>query len=498
MKNITLCLLIIILTSSTAVCAWLEGNPWIEPEPEADCTTALVPGWATSNDRPLLWKSRDVSNWHQVYRLYDTEPYAFIGLNYPFQLNEFECYGGINEVGFAIENSNALNFSDSSGYDDDGIIMYHALQTCETVEDFLAYMDTTARFGRTRPSCYGVFDAYGGSGILEAAKYDNYWFDGSDPLVCPEGYLVRSNFAYEGGTSHIGQYRHDRGVELIEEAVGNETIDAKFLFDIVARDLTTEGLDPYPLPYDGYLIYQGDTLHGAIRDHNAINREITQSCFVAEGIADGENPLLSMMWAMVGEPIMTPAIPLWMGSFSVPVEMVGHDPDSPMNLRLREVFEYIYYPFSDPYDDVVDTYNLIDGMGTGVLDQVRDFENLYYDYAQSLTDIWNLNYPGSADIMAVQDSLSALVFDFLLEPHAVSNAVLTKSGTDWVLSWPQVNTSALGDTINLAGYTIYRSDSPYTGGDSLAFTTDTSYIVDIIPGEDRWFYNIMSVWNPEY
>jgi len=475
--------------------------PLLGQAEEPECTTAIIPGWALPSGRPLMWKSRDVSNWHQEYQYYQRTPYSFIGLNYPFTSYQNECYGGFNEVGFAIENSNALNFPDTtaSAYDDDGLIMYHSLLTCETVEDFLAYMDTTAARGRTRPSCYGVFDAFGGAGILEASKYSNYWFDASDSIVCPQGYLVRSNFAYMGGASHVGQYRHDWADTLIRRAMEEGILDARYMFDIVARDLSTETVNPYPLPYSGYVIYLGDTLWGAVRDHNAINRDITMSCFVAEGIALGENPLMTMMWAMAGGPIMTPALPLWMGSYSVPVELTGDNPDSPMNLRLRELFDYLYYPYPDPYDDVIDTYKLVDGQGAGILVRTREIEDGYYDYALDLTENWRINFPGAAAITAVQDSLSAYVFDKICQPEAVDYLLCTPSSANLTLSWPAVFKSFIGDSIIVDGYKIYHSNQAYfTLGDSIGVTNSTSYILSLPGGAGSGYYQVRAFKEYDY
>lgn len=461
------------------------------PAQESECTTALISGRASPDGRPLLWKSRDVSNWHQEFQYYERAPYSFIGLNYPFVANENECYGGINEVGFAIENSNALNFPDSAtAYDDDGIIMHHALQTCETVDDFLAYMDSTARVGRTRPSCYGVFDAYGNGGILEASKYSNYWFDVNDTVACPEGFLVRSNFAYMGGTSHVGQYRHDRAYDIIEPAVLAGTIDARLLFDDVARDVSNETVNPYPLPYNGFYVYLGDTLEGAVRTHNAINREITMSCFVAVGIQPGEDPLLSYLWAQVGEPALSPTLPLWMGSFSVPYELTGQDPDSPMNLRLNEIFEWIYYPYVDPYDDIIDTYKLDDGQGNGVIVRLREIEDMYYWYVLDLTEDWRLSTPSPAVISAVQDSLSEMVMDILTSPAAPVLTVQV-SPAQLNLNWPAVSTSWIGDPMTVDGYTIYRALSPYSAiYDSIGFTDGTTYTIPAGSMGTQGFYKV--------
>jgi hypothetical protein len=42
----------------------LAGNAQ-DRQDESSCTVALIAGWATPDGRPLMWKNRDVSDWHQ-------------------------------------------------------------------------------------------------------------------------------------------------------------------------------------------------------------------------------------------------------------------------------------------------------------------------------------------------------------------------------------------------------------------------------------------------
>ena len=495
MRHTIIFVFLVFWVSNTYASEWWKwGSTYRSSEIGDECTTALIAGWATPDGRPLIWKNRDVSNWHQEFNYYNETPYSFIAVNYPDNMTE--AYGGVNQVGFVIENANALNFPDSAGVpDDDGIIMYHALQTCETVEDFLAYMDTTAARGRTRPAIYGVFDAYGGAGMLEASKYENFWFDANDTTVAPEGILVRANFAYQGSGSHIGQFRHDRAMELIQRAVAGDSITPRYLFDIVARDLKTEDVDPYPLPYQGYYIYQGDTLWGCVRDHNAVNREISQSCFVAQGIIPGENPLTSTMWIQCGEPTMTPAHPVWVAAGSVPPEVDG-EVNAPICLRARELFEYLYLPYPDPFDDIIKTYRLIDIQGNGVLANVRSVEEGYYDFVEAKVENWRTAFPPQSVVENLQDSLAILVFKSMTEPEPVTDLVIMMETDGPRLHWSPVMKSVFGDSIEVSGYVVYSSDMcfPYSIlGDSLGFTADTTFLPQIGANTECAFYQVRAV-----
>ena len=480
------------------------ANPWFSwgyPPQSAsgdECTIAIIFGWATSDGRPLMWKNRDVSNWHQEFHHYDLQPYSFTAVNYPFVQYEAEAYGGVNEVGFGIMNANALNFTDPPGYDDDGIIMYHSLLTCETVEDFLGYMDTTAYIGRTRPAIYGVFDAYGDAGMLEASQYDNYWY-GADSTV--DGVMVRSNFAYSGGNySSTLQFRHDQALEFIQGAVAGDSLNIRFLFDVVARDLRTEEVDPYPLPYQGFYLHGTDTLWHCVRDHTAINREISQSAFVVQGIGEGENPLTATIWAMCGEPEMTPALPLWVAAGSVPAAMEGDVNGGPICLRARQLFDYLYYPFPDPYDDIIDTYKLMNDSGEGILVEIRGLESGYFDYVEARVEEWRVSFPSVEEIAGLQDSLASYVFQKMMEPSLVDDLILQFNDEgDLQLYWSPVVTSVITDSIIVDGYVIYFGGG-YSGGalgDSLGFTTDTTFIPPISTIPASAFYQVRALWDNE-
>jgi hypothetical protein len=461
---------------------------------QENCTTALIAGWATPDGRPMLWKNRDVSNWAQEFHYYDLEPFAFISVTYSG--DTVEAWGGVNEVGFAIENANALNFPDSSGVaDDDGLIILHALQTCETVDDFLAYMDSTAFRGRTRPAIYGVFDVYGNGGMLEASLYNNWWFDLNDDSLAPNGVMVRANFAYMGSSNHVGQFRHDRALELLENAVISGEISDYFIIDIVARDLMSDSLDPYPLPFEGSIGY---IPCGYIHVHNCINRDITQSSYIVHGIQPGENPLTSTIWAQVGEPIMTPMIPLWVGALSVPPEVDGPF-NAPICERAREFFEYLYLPYPDPDDDLIDTWILIDDRNKGLLIYLRNIEDSYYDYIQNTIESWRSNFPPADQIAALQDSIAFLAYEAMMNynpPLPVSDAVIACEDSNILISWNPVNMSVFGDTITVSGYSIYANDSYFyqrISGDSLGFTTDTSYLIPSAIYSNSTFFQIRAV-----
>ncbi|MBC8393654.1 MAG: hypothetical protein H8E17_13950, partial [Deltaproteobacteria bacterium] len=210
-----------------------------------ECTTAIISGEVTQDGRPILWKNRDMNNPDQEFAYFEDGEYSYTtNIDAGDTLN---AWGGVNSVGFAIENSTALNFPDTvAGRDDDGLIIKLALQTCRTVADFLAIMDSTDITGRTMPSNFGIIDAEGGAVIIEAASNDYTVLDVNNPDDAPDGFLVRANYSYRGNQNgRIGVWRHDRAYQLILDAATGDSLTVEFLHRYVMADLCLENVDPY-------------------------------------------------------------------------------------------------------------------------------------------------------------------------------------------------------------------------------------------------------------
>ena len=464
--------------------------PVVEEIDEGGCTTALISGSATADGRPLLWKNRDVSRWRQEFHFYDETPYDFIGVTYAGV--DTECWGGINEAGFAIENANGLNLGSVTGPDDDGFIQYLALATCERVSDFRTILDSTNITGRTRPSIYGVFDRFGDGGMFECRDISYVFFNINDTIVAPDGILVRSNFGYTGDSTHIGQFRHNRALDILRYARSRGAIDARLILDYVARDIANPYVNPYPLPYSGLL---GDTLFGCVRTHDAVNREITASCFVVHGIRPGENPLTGALWAQVGEPIMTPMLPLWVAAGSVPAAVDG-DSTSPICDRAREFWRYLYLPYPDPLDDIIDTWRLNNGQGGGLLVDLRTLESLYYGRVRSMLESWRNNFPSQQRVESAQNRIASTVCNLMMRynPSVQVEDIERRREGDFIrLSWKEITENPFGDEMKVKGYSVYHSEALFrdpAAAELVGFTSGTEYLVSTAEYLETGFFQV--------
>jgi hypothetical protein len=454
-------------------------------------TVAIVGGSATPDGRALLMKNRDNSEGpNQEFVYNNAGPYSYISVTYKDSADQ--AFGGVNNVGFAIINSNAWNFNDPiPGPDDDGFIIRQALRTCRTVDEFQVIMDSTNLTGRTRPANYGVVDATGNGAFFEAAATVYYRYNLSDSSAAPHGYMVRANFAYSGSTYHLGQNRHDRVMALLDSAYAGNFITHGYISQVIQRDLINDRVNPYPLPFQG----KDQSLpYGLLHSHECLNRDISKSGLVIQTTLPTESPLLSTVWALVGEPITIPSLPLWILAQSVPVEFDGPSGvGSSLNNKALQFRDYVYQ-FSLG-TDALDTWRLMDDRGQGLLPLLVSLENQAISRGDSALAVWRqagLPAPGIAAFL--QNTIATTTFNQLNAwgPPVDPEVSLTRlNPTQIRLDWSPITTDIFGRPLTVTGYTIYQSaQAPYNrlSGDSL--TTVTASPVTLPASSTNQFYQV--------
>ncbi|PTL46270.1 carcinine hydrolase/isopenicillin-N N-acyltransferase family protein [Blastopirellula marina] len=281
------------------------------------CTTAVISGKVTVDGRPMLWKNRDTSDAkHNEVAVIEGGKLKAVAV-----VNAGErktVWMGVNEAGFCIENSVSKDLAVKGGASGpgNGTIMRMALQTCESVEDFQKLLEKTNQSGRSTVANYGVIDAKGGAGLFETGPKTFKFFDANDPKVAPNGYIVRSNFSTTGqklGANPkpdqlTGIYSGDRflcACRTMESCRSDELISLQEVVRNCARDMSDDKGTPYPGSVNGV----AGSLPEIISTKNTISRTTTVSAAVFHGVKPGEDPKLTTMWAMLGDPKFSIAVP---------------------------------------------------------------------------------------------------------------------------------------------------------------------------------------------
>jgi len=353
------------------------------------CTSAVVSGRATPDGRPLLWKHRDSSCPENAVKHFTGDKYSFTGIVNADSTFSSQVWIGTNEAGFSIMNTASYNLLAVQDYDGEmdreGLFMAEALGNCATVEDFEEMLKRT-NGNRGVEANFGAIDRYGEAAYFETGPLEYMKYDVTDPEVAPAGYLIRTNFSFSGdSTLGYGYIRYRTMADLfMGEYFREGSISADFIILEATRCLKHSLLEldqsSRPLPADFR-----DRRLVPLNDY--IPRSSSVSSTVVQGILPEEEPSLSVMWTMLGFPLVTPVFPLFSGSHDIPEILTGSTtataPANRSSLRLKK----ICFPVSPGSGyRYMDLAPLLNEQGDGILQQVLEIDRLTISEAEWILD----------------------------------------------------------------------------------------------------------------
>ncbi len=298
------------------------------------CTTAVISGRVTVDGRPMMWKNRDT--WQRNNELiYDSSgKYPFVGVVNVDATERVRM--GTNSMGLCIQNavSRDLAPKPSSGLSN-GEFLKVALQSCATVCEVFELLEITNKVGRCTRGSFGVIDAEGSAVMIEIGNHSFSSFDANDPVVAPQGFIVRANSSQSATNddspnpssndssldSIYSGERFARATELFAMQLKKKPIDLKFLLHVVARDIDENSLHFSSGSSDAE--EDSSECPITITTSQTLNRCNTVSAVVFQGVLPGESPSLSTMWTILGEPMFSLAIPTWPAQSRVAEETNG-------------------------------------------------------------------------------------------------------------------------------------------------------------------------------
>jgi hypothetical protein len=334
------------------------------------CTSAVISGRATADGRPILWKHRDSDFERNKLRYFQGPRFAFLGVVNSDSLQD-EVWMGSNSAGFSIINTAAYNMNvgvQCPREDEEGIFMRQALGACATLGDFEQLLrDTEGKRGVD--ANFGVIDVSGGAAYYEVGCARWVKYDANDPATAPDGYLLRTNYALSGSPERRkGTVRFVTITRLVDEEFKARKLSVEFLLHeadrslkhaILNRDLASE------VPRDS-----GETNMVLFRDF--IVRSSSTSSLIVQGVRPGEDPALTTLWAVLGFPLTTAAIPAWVAAGPALPEM-ALSPDgktSPLNEKGLALKRRCFPLTVDNAADYLDLAQLFNREGTGIAQRV--------------------------------------------------------------------------------------------------------------------------------
>lgn len=347
------------------------------------CTSIIVSGKVTPDGRPYIFKNRDTHDLDNLAIQIQGPRYRFIGIVATKDTLYKSVWSGHNEVGFAIANTAAYNLNGKpepgkprpQGDDNDGTLMRKALGTCRTLGDFEHLLDSIKAQGPIPSnSNFAVLDAEGGVAYYETGNKGYVKYDANDPLVAPYGFIVRTNHGMSGERSL------DQGVERYL-AISDYATRAAFANDLgfenIIRKVTRNlkhGLTQIDL-HDFQPQDDSQPVYFPFRDF--IPRYLTASAQLIQGVKENESPLLTTAWTIVGSPLTTVVIPLWITTDGKLPNVVTHQrpgQQAPLVTASFELKRQLFPIERGNGQDYINLARLINRSGTGIIQKIEPIE----------------------------------------------------------------------------------------------------------------------------
>jgi hypothetical protein len=252
--------------------------------------------------------------------------YKYIGLVDGSEEMDYMVWGGYNDAGFAIINSAAYNnnLGDTTRFmDQEGIIMKRALQTCKTLSDFENLLNSLSR-PMGIDANFGVIDAYGGAAYYETGNYNYTKYDANDPAITSNGILIRTNHSVRADPREgFGFCRFNTALEALENLNTLQKITPQDIFNATSRNLS-HSLTKTNLAAD--LPAKRDVPeYKFFIDY--IPRESTSSVILIVGAKDAKQINEIMSWTILGFPLSSVALPVWISAGNKLPKTVTPDKD---------------------------------------------------------------------------------------------------------------------------------------------------------------------------
>ena len=361
-----------------------------------ECTVGVAAGKATVDGRPLLWKTRDMTAPNNEI-LYNTfYKYSFISV---VNAGSYISWMGVNEKGFAIMNSQSGDLKPGKSGLHNGTIMTYALGTCATVEDFIHLLDSTNVTERTTTANLGVIDAAGGAAIFETSGTEYWKFDANDPQVAPNGYVLRANFAFNGGGKG-GKERYERTEELVGDFFKGDSLSYKSILRHQMRDFVDKDNKKIDLPFTQQ--WTDESQAGYIDCNKSICRPTSVSAAVFHGVLPDEPAILTTMWTILGQPASGIAVPYW------PVGKTPDETDGKYTAPLCDAANQIRSLLFDQPDlkNFIDSYKLRDENGNGLWKMTFAAEDSIISATTPIMEKWRATTPSTQEILHTETTLA--------------------------------------------------------------------------------------------
>ena len=369
------------------------------------CTTAVVSGKYTVDGRPLLWKNRETNALNnKIVELSDGK-YKYVGLANSIDTFNTAIWIGYNETGFAIMNSASynLNMDTLEQLGTEGEIMRLALQTCKTIDDFEKLLKRLDKPTRIEAN-YGVIDAEGGAAYFEIGNFTYEKIDANDPKIAPNGFIIRTNYSFTGEHGIGGGYiRYVTANNIFTKAVFENNMSYKTILQKGSRSLY-QSLTKTDLTKHKTTPEDNQTM---VFFKDYIPRSTTSSACVVQGVLQDEDPVFTTMWTILGFPLTSVIIPIWISENSILPTITQYNDsimDAPLcNYALSLKEDCFAFKVGSHKDYYININALLNANSTGYMQQLEPLEQMITKRADELLNNWRSSSINNAELKEYYD-----------------------------------------------------------------------------------------------
>ncbi len=354
------------------------------------CTTAVISGKYTKDGRPLLWKHRETWAINNKIMQFDDGKYAYTALVNSKDKTGKSVWIGYNSTGFGIMNSASYNLNndtiEQTGLE--GRVMKEALQTCATIDEFEQFLLNMEEPRRLEAN-FGVIDGNGGAAYFELGNYKVIKIDANDPIIAPNGYVIRTNYSFNGIAGQGGGYiRYVTANKVLDEAVKSNELSAQTIIQKATRNLTHSLTGDNLWDYEN--LKEGEDKMVFFVDY--IPRSGSSSSCIVEGVNPGENPNLTTMWTVLGWPLASVTIPVFINKNANIPEVLTYNEeieDAPLcNFALSLKDECYSQKWGTSKKYYLNVNKLLNAGGTGIMQQNINLDNALFNQSYEMLNKW--------------------------------------------------------------------------------------------------------------
>ena len=283
----------------------------VVPMEVAACTVGVANGYITVDGRPVLVKVRDLGAIPRQQLVYVSgSPYNYLGV----RSEGGSILTGLNEAGVASGNS-LVRFSEEPA--SNSSFQRHILENYNTLDQIRNHIESEVNAGTCNASgCFPFIDAQGNAIMFEVNR-SNWWleYDSIDPdreAYGLLGFVVRANEFHErtDGTD-------DTSITGGRYESGTFNVSGLLDIDMLCARTVTQG-------NEGANVFEF-ARYGPGRTLASIARSTTVGVMVVHGVAPDEDPALTTLWLILGQPNYSIAVPVWVRVSNVPQCLASGD-----------------------------------------------------------------------------------------------------------------------------------------------------------------------------